>query len=186
MSELTVHRLRVTLLDVSPPVWRVVRVPSSVPLSVLHHVVQIAMGWQDSHLHEWHIDEVDYGPPDEESWGDELLDESATLLADVAPSDSAFRYDYDFGDGWEHLVEVESVDPYDATVVPLVCLDGARACPPEDCGGPIGYEHLLDALTDPDDPEHEELTLWVGEGWNPAELDLQSTNNRLTELWRPS
>ncbi|MGI8492500.1 MAG: plasmid pRiA4b ORF-3 family protein [Acidimicrobiales bacterium] len=182
---LTLHRLRVTLLDVTPPVWRELWVPSAVALSVLHRVLQVALGWEDRHLHEWDIDGVSYGPPDEEDWGDELDDESRALLADVAPVDSAFLYLYDFGDGWEHLVEVQGIEPYDATVVPLACVAGERACPPEDCGGPSGYEHLLDALGDPDDPEHDAVVEWAGEGFDPAEFDRQSVNARLVALWQP-
>jgi hypothetical protein len=181
---LTVHELRVTLLDVSPPVWRQVRVPSALPLSTVHTVVQIAFGWEDRHLHEWRAGDVTYGLSDEDSWGEELADESSALLADVAPTDSMLRYDYDFGDGWEHLVEVVNIEPYNADVPPVACLAGARACPPEDCGGPAGYEHLLDALRDPADAEHDELELLVGDGFDPEAFDMASVNHRLEQLWR--
>jgi hypothetical protein len=181
---LTVHELRVTLLDVSPTVWREVRVPSALPLSTVHAVLQIALGWEDRHLHEWRVGDVIYGLSDEDSWGEDLADESSALLAEVAPADSVLRYDYDFGDGWEHLVEVLAVVPYDADVPPVACLGGARACPPEDCGGPSGYEHVLDALRDPDDAEHDEVVEWLGDHFDPAEWDRTSTNNRLEELWR--
>jgi hypothetical protein len=181
---LTVHELRVTLLDVSPPVWRLVRVPSALPLSTVHAVVQIALGWEDRHLHEWRVGDVTYGLSDEDSWGEELADESTAILGEVAPADSAFRYDYDFGDGWEHLVEVIAVKPYDADVPPVACLAGARACPPEDCGGPSGYEHLIDALRDPDDAEHEEMVELVGDAWDPDEFDAGQINRLLEHLWR--
>jgi hypothetical protein len=181
---LTVHEMRVTLLDVNPPVWRQIRVPSALPLSTVHAVIQIAFGWEDRHLHEWRVGDITYGLSDEDSWGEDLHDESTALLADVAPVDSLLRYDYDFGDGWEHLVEVTAVLPYSGQVVPVACLGGARACPPEDCGGPFGYEHLLDALRDPDDAEHEDVVEWLGDHFDPAEFDLASTNHRLDQLWR--
>ena len=181
---LTVHEIRVTLLDVNPPVWRQIRVPSALPLSTVHAVIQIAFGWEDRHLHEWRVGDITYGLSDEDSWGEELHDESTALLADVAPVDSLLRYDYDFGDGWEHLVEVTAVLPYSGQVVPVACLAGARAGPPEDCGGPFGYEHLLDALRDPDDAEHEDVVEWLGDHFDPAEFDLASVNNRLDQLWR--
>lgn len=183
-TELTVHELKVTLLDVRPPVWRRLRVPSALPLSTVHAVVQLAMGWTDSHLHEWRVGDVTYGLPDEEDWGEELADESEALLAQVAPVDSVLHYDYDFGDGWEHLVEVVAVEPFDPKLPPLACLDGAGTCPPEDSGGPIGYEHLLDALADPADAEHEEATEWLGEGFDPEAFDLTATNQRLEAFWR--
>ncbi|MBO0731078.1 MAG: plasmid pRiA4b ORF-3 family protein [Acidimicrobiaceae bacterium] len=180
----TVHRLRVTLLDVTPPVWRELRVPSSAPLSVLHAILQVAFGWADSHLHEWEVGEVTYGMPDEESWGEEFEDESETTLGEVGEPDSSFLYRYDFGDGWEHLVEVLAVEPYDPSVPPIACLGGARAAPPDDSGGPFGYEHLLDALADPDDPEHDEMTAWVGDGFDPEHFDRAEVDQKLEALWR--
>jgi hypothetical protein len=181
---LTVHELTVTLLDVTPPVWRRLVVPSAVTLSALHRVVQIAMGWTDSHLHEWEVDGVTYAPPEEERWGEELADEAQAVLGDVAPLDTSLMYRYDFGDGWEHLVAVDAVDPYDARTPPLLCLAGARSCPPEDCGGPAGYEHLLDALADPADPEHEELTLLYGDSLDPEDFDRLQVNANLEAFWR--
>lgn len=182
----TSHELKLTLLDVHPPVWRSIRVPSDIPLSSLHVVVQIAMGWQDRHLHQWRVGEVTFGSGAEADWGDPVEDESSALLAEVAPQDSAFYYDYDLGDGWEHLVEVEAVVPFDVSEAPLACVAGARSCPPEDCGGPSGYEHLLDALADPDDSEHDAMLEWVGDGFVPGEFDLAATNRRLERLWRPA
>jgi Plasmid pRiA4b ORF-3-like protein len=181
---LTVHELQVTLLDVSPPVWRRLRVPSALPLSTVHAVIQLAFGWEDKHLHEWRAGDITYGLSDEDSWGEELADESSAILAEVAPLDAAIHYDYDFGDGWEHLVEVLSVSPYNADVPPVACLAGARACPPEDCGGPEGYEHLLDAYRDPDDAEHELAVEQMPEGWDPDEFDLRKVNADLEQLWR--
>ena len=174
-----------TLLDVTPPVWRRLRVPSVITLAGLHLVLQVAMGWEGSHLHQWQVGDLTYGPPDEESWGEPLADESAAVLGQVAPLDSALQYDYDLGDGWEHLVEVEAVEPFDGTVVPVACVDGARACPPEDCGGPSGYEHLLDALADPEDLHHDEVVTWVGDRFEPERFERAAVNRRLETLWRP-
>ena len=184
-SSPTVHVLRVTLLDVSPPVWRLLRVPSAVSLAVLHAVVQVAMGWENLHLHEWRVGDNTYTGGDEEDWGEEAGDESEVVLGEVAPADSVLHYDYDLGDGWEHLVEVVTVEPYDATVPPLAVLDGARSAPPEDCGGPSGYEHLLDALADPDDPEHEEMVEAFGDAFDPEEFDRARVNRLLESFWRP-
>ena len=183
-SSPTVHLLKVTLLDVSPPVWRLVRVPSVISLSVLHGVIQLTMGWEDLHLHEWRFGERTFGSDEEEDWGEELEDESAFELGDLAPADTAFHYDYDLGEGWEHLVEVVEVEPYRATVPPLEVLDGARSAPPEDCGGPHGYEHLIDALNDPADPEHDDVVAWLGDRFDPDEFDIHAVNRRLEPLWR--
>jgi hypothetical protein len=181
---LSVVELKVTLLDVTPQVWRRFRVPTAITLGGLHRVIQIVMGWEDAHLHEWTVGGVSYGNPAEEDWGEPLEDETNVSLAEIAASDLAIRYDYDLGNGWEHLVEVVGIEPYLATEPPIVCLDGARACPPEDCGGPHGYEHLIDALANPDDEEHDELTAWVGDAFDPAEFDRSAINRRLEPLWR--
>ena len=115
---LSVHVLRVTLLDVSPLVWRLVRVPSAITLSALHAVLQLAMGSEDRHLHEWRVGDDVYTLADEEDWGEDVADEAAAVLGEIAGVDSVFRYDYDLGDGWEHLVEVVAVEVYDGTVPP--------------------------------------------------------------------
>ena len=91
--------LRVTLLDVSPLVWRLLRVPSAVRLSALHTVLQVAMGWEDRHLHQWRVGDDVYASADEEDWGEDLADEATAVLGEIAGVDSVFRYDYDLGDG---------------------------------------------------------------------------------------
>lgn len=150
--------------------------PSAVPLSLLHAILQIAMGWENTHLHQWRFGD------------DDIDDESDTdvLLTDRAPADSSFFYDYDFGDGWEHLVEVLAIEPYDGTVPPLVVVDGARACPPEDSGGPHGYESLLAALDNPSDLEHDEMVEAYGDRIDPEVFDREVVNQRLEHLWRPT
>jgi hypothetical protein len=185
-SDLRVFALRVTLLDVRPPVWRVVRVPGEVTLAVLHHILQVAMGWEDRHLHEWRVGDRVFSSGTEEDWGEGLESDSEVVLAEVAGADDALRYDYDMGDGWEHLVEVVAVERYVGTVPPVEVIDGARACPPEDCGGPPGYEHLLDALDDPDDEDHEELIEMFGDWFDPDEFDRFAVNRRLEAFWRPA
>jgi Plasmid pRiA4b ORF-3-like protein len=184
---LTVHLLKVTLLDVHPPIWRLLRVPSAITLSALHAIVQVAMGWEDRHLHEWRVGETVFASDDADDWGEEeAQDETSAVLADLAEEDSMLRYDYDLGDGWEHLIEVVAVQPYDGTVLPVAVLEGARSAPPEDCGGPSGYEHLLDALADPDDAEHEELSAWAGEWFDPEHFDMVRVNRQLEGFWRPT
>ncbi len=181
---LSVHVLRVTLLDVSPLVWRLVRVPSAITLSALHAVLQLAMGWEDRHLHQWRVGDDVYASADEEDWGEDLADEAAAVLGEIAGVDSVFRYDYDLGDGWEHLVEVVAVEVYDGTVPPVAVLDGARSAPLEDSGGPAGYEHLLDALDDPADEDHDELVALVGDGFDAERFNRVEVNRQLEALWR--
>jgi hypothetical protein len=167
--------LKVTLRGVRPPVWRRLVVPSSVTLAELHSVFQTAMGWTDSHLHSFDIGGVLYG--DVEDFEGRVGDETRTRLSSVARRVSKFRYDYDFGDGWEHDVLIEQVES-GASVIAPYCLAGRRGCPPEDCGGPWGYEHLLEVLADPAHEEHAHLAEWAGP-FDPARFDLDETNDLL-------
>lgn len=178
------YELKVTLLDVRPPVWRRVQVPGSISLEELHEVLQIAMGWTDSHMHQFITGTKYYGVPDPES-GDGMVNESSVSLAKVLPRTGAkLIYEYDFGDSWEHEIMVEKVlkDEAPAKTKTALCLGGKRACPPEDCGGPPGYENLLAALANPKHPEHEFMLDWIGGGFDPAAIDLDDTNQALKRL----
>jgi hypothetical protein len=166
--------LEVTLRDVEPRVWRRIVVPESISLRRLHAGLQVAMGWENAHLYLFAIGDVDYGDVEDM---DELGD-VRTKLADVAAPGLTFRYDYDFGDGWEHDVRVLGTTIVDG---PL-CLDGARACPPEDCGGPPGYEHLLHVLADPAHPEHAESAEWIGRPVDPEAFDREAVDAALGSL----
>jgi len=169
----TVHRLKVTLRQVKPPVWRRIEVPSNIKLSDLAGVLEAAMGWLGDHLHAFEADGVLYETQDGESFGfRRTRDERKARLGEVLPAvKSKMRWDYDFGDGWEHDVVVEVIELARSDVTYPVCLTGKRACPPEDCGGPWGYSNLLAALSDPTHEEHEELTEWVGIDFDPADFD---------------
>lgn len=168
--------LTVTLRDVEPPVWRRIVVPESLTLRELHAVLQTAMGWQDDHLFLFRVGDVVYGDVDD--FPGEVGDDETVTVGDAAAVGTAFGYEYDFGDGWEHVVEAGQRLPAVGTGTPF-CMAGARACPPEDCGGPPGYEHLLRVLADPRHPEHEELTEWVGGEFDPEAFDLAATNELL-------
>ena len=168
--------LTVTLADVHPLVWRRITVPASLTLRELHAVLQTAMGWEDAHLHLFRVGDVLYG--DVEDLPGELGVEEATTVSDVARVVGTFDYEYDFGDGWEHTIRIGQQLPAVGLGTPH-CLDGARACPPEDCGGAPGYERLLEVLADPDHPEHAELTGWVGGEFDPEAFDRAAINELL-------
>ena len=158
--------LRITLMDIQPPVWWEVVVPAPITLDMLHHVIQASMPWRDTHLHEFMIGGVRYEAPSDEDFGEapNALDESRYRLADLVSQGDRFLYTYDFGDNWRHEIEVVSYEPKDGspdTVWPT-CVDGKRACPPDDCGGVSGYEELVKSLSDPEHEEHEELVRWAG------------------------
>ena len=154
-------RLRVALRDVEPAVTRVIDVPASATLPELHDLLQAAIGWTDSHLHQFVTPQATYGMviPGEEVWPEDQRDETGARLADLG---AGFEYLYDFGDGWTHDIEV--LGPGGPAPG---CVDGHGACPPEDCGGPGGYAELLDVLADPAHPEHEHMRGWVGNRLRP-------------------
>ncbi len=181
-----VYQLKVTLLDTKPPIWRRVLVDGGTRLDHLHEVIQAAFGWWNYHLHEFEVGRTRYGIPDpDEDWGELPQDERRTRIDTIADKGSSFRYTYDFGDGWDHGITVEKVLPADSTLAAPACIDGRRACPPEDCGGTWGYRELLDILADPAHPEHDERREWIGrpfdpDAFDPSEFEDNLRNGRLT------
>jgi hypothetical protein len=176
-------QLKVTLQGVKPPIWRRLIVPAELTLDEVSAVILAAMGWENSHLHGFVIGRVHYGMADVDGM-DDVQDERAYRLGDVAAVKSRFVYEYDFGDGWKHQVVVEK-ELMDSDGPPLRCLDGRRACPPEDCGGSWGYEELLAILANPRHPEHEERLEWVGGAIDPEAFDADEFSQRLAEMLEP-
>lgn len=185
------HRLSITLDDVSPAVHRDLVVPSNLRLDQLHQVLQTVMGWDDSHLHMFIVesgqDVLRYGAPDPdfEDFGMPVKAENRYTLEQLAPAaGSGFDYWYDFGDDWHHSIEVTAV--MDAASLEagegIHCIAAQGACPPEDCGGPPGYTHLLECLRDPAHPEHRDAKRWVGGPFDPDVVDLDQINRNLAAL----
>ena len=181
----TIYRLKITLQDVTPQVWRRVEVPTDLALGRLHRVIQIAFGWRDAHLHQF--EGAAGGKRRGGSYTPRPRLKDTSLLAEVAPHDrSEFWYVYDFGDGWEHRVVVEQVLSTEPDTVYPRCVAGERTCPPEDCGGVPGYEALLNALRHAERPDSAELAEWVGDGFDPESFNLEATNVALSRMSRRS
>ncbi len=175
----TVYQLKITLKGSRPPIWRRVQVLSSTTLGELHRIIQIAMGWTDSHLHQFTIHGEEYGEPQPE-FDFYVQDEAKVKLSKVVTGEKfKFTYDYDFGDSWDHQILVEKVLPPAADGHYPVCLTGKRACPPEDCGGVWGYEEMLEAIKDPTHPEYENYQEWLPEDFDPEFFDLAEVNEAL-------
>lgn len=171
----SVFQLHIALQEVEAPVWRRVLVPSDVTLSELHLALNEAMGWTNSHLHQFIFGKRVFGDPDFDQDG-EFEDERPVRLDELVSAGERFTYEYDFGDDWMHEVVVEKKLPFDPRYVYPACIGGARACPPEDCGGPPGYERLLEALLNDD---NDELVEWVGGVFDPDGFDVNRTNQAL-------
>jgi hypothetical protein len=126
-----------------------------------------------------------YGVPDDEFGGDlgvECEDENKYKVSQLLKKEKdTLKYEYDFGDSWEHKIVLEKIIPYDGSVKVPTCIKGKRACPPEDCGGIWGYQNFLEAIQDPSHLEHEEMLEWVGGEFDPELLNIEETNSALIE-----
>ncbi len=178
-----IYQLKVTLKGVKPAIWRRVVVRSDLTLLKLHTILQRTMGWMGGHLHQFRADGLTWGTNSFESFGPPVISERRATVEDALSGVGArFTYDYDYGDGWQHTVVVEKVlDPASGQKYP-VCLAGQRRCPPEDCGGPPGYDRLLSVLANPSHPEHAEMKAWAGSFFDPEAFDLDAVNRSLRRL----
>jgi len=174
-----VYQIKVTLKGIRPPIWRRLLVPGNIDLYELHNIIQVAMGWENYHLHQFIIDGEYFSIPSEDDW-EPVKDERKIRLSRVAPFERRkFVYEYDFGDSWEHEILVEKImDPVPGQVYP-VCIKGKRACPPEDVGGVPGYYGFLEAIHDPNHEWHEEYSEWIGDEFDPEKFDLDKVNAML-------
>ncbi len=190
-SAMPACQLKITLDLIKPAIWRRLSVPGNANLGWLHAAIQLAMGWTNSHLHQFEAGGRLFSDPHvhfAEFEGDpEILDEAKFSLLDVAPNEKdILHYEYDFGDSWQHTIVVEKIlppEPDAATVA--VCLAGKRASPPDDCGGPSGYQNLLKILRNPKHEEHNSMKEWLGRPFDPEAFDPASTNAYLRMLKWP-
>jgi len=190
-SPAPINQLKIVLVGSNPPIWRRLQVPGNANLGWLHAVLQVAMGWTNSHLHHFLTSEARYTDPrsnEDMGFGEEPdRDENKSTLTQVAPDVGAeFGYEYDFGDSWEHEIIVEKILPPDpAAATTALCLDGERACPPEDCGGIWGYADLLKILKNRKHPEYKNMKEWVSGSFDAEAFDPATINVWLRKLKWP-
>lgn len=178
-------QLKVTLQHIHPPIWRRLLVPADITLAKLHFVVNEAMGWTCSHLHSFAFEDRTFGDPKLDRDGElGFEDERKVKLSALVDHGGSIAYAYDFGDGWEHEIEIEASIEADSRFKLPLCVGGARACPPEDCGGLPGYERLYEVLLDSTHPEFDETVTWVGGFYDPESFDTNRTNQALRALAR--
>ncbi len=187
-SSPTHYTLLVELEETSPTIWRRIHIDGRARLDAFHHVLQAAMGWSDSHLHEFEIRERKYGTPDPEFLDEDhpVLIEKKFRLNQVLGAGDTCTYLYDFGDSWAHRITVESIEDLDeksARSRTVWVEAGARACPPEDAGGVGQYQDFLESLeNDPYGEETKATREWAGLDFDPERFDRQAANNAIDRL----
>ncbi len=181
MSKL--YQIKIQLVEVTPSIWRRVIIPSDMLLSDFHKVIQSAMGWTNSHLHQFVKNDTYYLQKMEDDWTwDEMnnVDYKRRKVSGLLKKENdAMIYEYDFGDSWEHIILLEKITENTRGQKMPVCLDGKRNCPPEDCGGTYGYEDLLNILADPKHEEHGNYLKWLGGEFDPEYFSVDEVNKLL-------
>lgn len=182
-------QFRIQLADITkPPVWRKLTVPGHFSFHRFHRVIQAAFGWDDAHLYQFseggHGADWSIGEPSEDDWHEVKNSRKIKLSEVFHTKGQSLVYIYDFGDDWLHAIKLEDITESDAATAD--CTAGKGACPPEDCGGPWGYEALKETVSDPKHPEHKELRKWLGlkkgEQWDASAFDLQKTKRALSDV----
>ena len=164
MAAKTIYQFKITLKGIRPPIWRRFQIHSDITFYELHRAVQTMMGWYDGHLHLFDLGGMLVTDAETlaEGWDDGVDERHARLPKYVRQEGQKIRYEYDFGDGWEHELSLEKILPAEPAVFYPRCLKGKRACPPEDCGGLGGYYDLWKILKNPKHKEYRDMLEWLG------------------------
>lgn len=179
---LPIYQVKITLEHVKPSIWRRAQT-NDCSLDELHDIIQVCMGWEDQHMYAFVLEGEEFGNPKRGSNAE--YDSRFVRLSEVVDErHTRFRYDYDFGDDWRHIIDIEKTLPAEKGVRYPRCVKGERACPPEDCGGPYGYPYFLDKIQDPGPEEHEDALDWVGGKFDAEEFELDEVNEELRHLRR--
>jgi len=178
-NPIPIYQLKIVLQVIYPPIFRILQIKGNANLGKLHDYIQGAMGWEDCHLHEFKIKGKDYRSEEqmyEEIDNPDMFDEKDYRINKLLKEGDGFEYIYDYGDCWNHKITVEKIIPPEDGVYYPVCSYGERACPPEDCGGPWGYNEFLEILKDPKREDHEHFSEWVGGNFDSEKFDLGEAN----------
>jgi len=189
----TILQFKVELLEMSPPIWRQIQVPGDYTFWDLHVAIQDAMGWTDSHLHAFEVDgpdlvEVEIGIPDPDGEADVIPGWELKINTHFKAVGDHVNYEYDFGDSWIHSILLERLVESEPGVAYPSCIGGERKCPPEDCGGSMGFELFLEAIGDPGHEGHGEMLEWFGGefdagGFDPLGVVFDDPKRRLKALY---
>lgn len=174
-----VYQFKIVLEDINPVIWRRIQVPENYTFWDLHVAIQDAMGWFDCHLNQFETISVrpreiqHIGISDSDYPEIELFSECEEKISDwfLLNERKTMRYNYDFGDNWDHKITLEKILTKEEKTKYPICMAGARACPPEDCGGTGGYDNILEIINNPQHKEHKEIMEWLEGKYNPEEFD---------------
>lgn len=180
--------LYIELEEIAPPIWRRVVVDADITLRTLHHVIQTAFGWTNSHLYEFNIEGHSYAMLDNETVFENIavhempIDDRKFKLQRLVYPNQGFDYQYDFGDNWQHRILVENIDITEERMGAAYIIDGARSGPPEDVGGAPGYENFLIEISDPSSAQGRDYLQWVDGPFDPELFDRRAANNALLRM----
>ncbi|MFZ4547980.1 MAG: plasmid pRiA4b ORF-3 family protein [Bacteroidales bacterium] len=180
-----IFQVKISLVGSKPNIWRNLLMPSDLLLPDFHKITQTAMGWTNSHLHQFVVGRAVYAEKMEgdDTWDEfEKIDYAEIKVSTVLKKEKdKIKYEYDFGDGWEHDIVLEKILPDDGKIKVALCIKGKMNCPPEDCGGIWGYYDMLEILKQPKHEEYESYIEWLGEEYDPEEFDIVFVNELLQE-----
>jgi len=186
MSEIL--QLHISLQNSDPVIYRTVQVKPETSFFELHHIIQIAMGWQNYHLFEFNLDGYRVGAIEETEKGngygsDQVLDANTIMLKDIVScKQDSFLYTYNFGNSWTNNITLKKSVHKEKKIYYPVCIDGQLNCPPEDCGGIPGFYYILSIIQDKKHAEYKETLQWVGKKYDPSLFDKDKINKQLKQL----
>ena len=184
MGEEGLYRMKITLRGSKPAIWRRFEVPAEVTLYQLHHILQVVMGWTDSHFHQFRRGNECYGPSDPEFASERVNERKVRLREVLRKTKDRMVYEYDFGDGWEHDLLLEAIGSVSPGSQMVKVLKGQGACPPEDVGGIGGYYDFLEAVSDRKHPSHRHMLEWCDGPFDTEAFDLAGINQALAKILR--
>jgi hypothetical protein len=178
------YQLKIQLKNITPTIFRTVVVPESITFDELHQTIQLAMGWCNYHLYQFIIDRHNYIliPNEEFDFGNTYNAKKYKISDYFSTIKKSIVYEYDFGDGWQHTVTLQKIILNTNNTKKAICIKGARSCPPEDCGGPWGYQNLLKILASKKGEEYEEMIEWIDEDFDSEYFDIDEVNADLSSL----
>ncbi len=173
-----IYQIQVVLKNSKPKIWRRILVPTDISLSDLHKIIQISMGWTNSHLHQFIVGKLFFAPTESELEGSTDT-QKIKLTTVLKKKNDKILYEYDFGDGWLHEIILEEIQLNDKNIKSPICIGGKQSCPPEDCGGIYGYINILNILSNHKHEEYAEMMDWLGDEFNPEYFNIDATNKLL-------